>query len=150
MSKDKSITHRYKPGIPKRALLFVAGAVWTFAGGMLLYKGFGMLTANPQHIWIKLIISIILGTAFYILLFDKISLKHTNRIKSIEHEKPCFFSFFGWKGYLMMSMMITLGVILRKTGAVSPDILSVVYIMMGIPLTISALRFYLNGFSFHK
>ena len=42
----------------------------------------------------------------------------------------------------MMAVMITSGVILRKTGVVSPEYLSVLYVTMGIPLFLSALRFY--------
>ena len=139
-----------KPGVPKRALLFIAGLAWTFAGGMLLYRGFLMLAGNTDYLWIKLIGCLVAGGLFYYIVFDKVSFKHTNRIKSMQHERPCAFSFFNWKSYLMMIMMISMGIGLRTTGLVPLKFLSLLYITMGIPLSISAIRFYYNGFHFHK
>ena len=150
METANSILNKYKPGVTKRVLLIVAGLVWTFAGGMLLIKGFQMLSDQPHNFWIKLIFSFMGGVLFFVLLFKKLSLKHIKRILFSEDEKPCAFSFFNWKGYLMMILMITTGITLRTTGVVSPDILSVLYIMMGIPLLSSALRFYINGFINHS
>lgn len=150
METANSILNKYKPGVTKRVLLIVARLVWTFAGGMLLIKGFQMLSDQPHNFWIKLIFSFMGGVLFFVLLFKKLSLKHIKRILFSEVEKPCAFSFFNWKGYLMMILMITTGITLRTTGVVSPDILSVLYIMMGIPLLSSALRFYINGFINHS
>jgi hypothetical protein len=45
----------------------------------------------------------------------------------------------------MMAVMIVMGVFLRKSGIVSPFYLSVLYVTMGIPLFVSALRFYYSG-----
>jgi hypothetical protein len=42
----------------------------------------------------------------------------------------------------MMAVMISSGILLRKSGIVSPEYLSVLYVTMGIPLFLSALRFY--------
>jgi hypothetical protein len=41
--------------------------------------------------------------------------------------------------------MITSGVLLRKSGLLSPEYLSVLYVTMGIPLFLSAFRFYYYG-----
>ena len=83
--------------------------------------------------------------AGYMLLFSKISLKHTKRILSLKSEKPCAFSFFNFKSYILMTVMISSGIFVRKSGILSPDYLSLIYITMGIPLFLSAFRFYYNG-----
>ena len=150
MNTSKSIFTRLKPGIPKQSLLFVAGIVWTFAGGMLLYRGSTLLIQHPANLWIKLIFSVTAGGLFYYFLFDKISSRHTARIKSLPHERPCIFSFFNRKSYLMMALMIAMGTGLRMSGLVHPEYLSLLYITMGIPLTVSAFRFYFNGLFFEK
>ena len=150
MAQKKTILQILKPGIPKRTLLFLAGLVWTFTGGILFYRGVTMLAENSDYLWIKLISCLIAGSVFYYFLFDKISFKHTNRIKSLALERPCAFSFFDWKSYLMMGLMISMGVVLRASGVVPSKYLSLVYITMGIPLTISAIRFYWNGFTFRN
>ena len=151
--EDRSMLSRnffqiVKPGISKRYLLFVAALVWTFAGGMLLARGISFLLQNPVDLWLRVVISIVGGTLFYVLLFSKISLKHTLRIVNLKYDKPCVFSFFNLKSYLMMGGMISLGILLRKSGIVPVIYLSALYVTMGIPLFLSALRFYYYGFNF--
>ena len=150
MTDRKIFLHKLKPGIPKRALLFLAGAVWTFAGGMLLWRGAFMLMDAHEFLWLKILISAVAGGLFYYFLFDRISLKHSSRIQNLPHERPCAFSFFNWKSYLMMGLMITMGITLRSTGIVPTKYLAPMYITMGIPLAISALRFYKHGIHFYK
>ena len=134
-----------KPGLPRRYLLFIAAVVWTFAGGMLLYKGSTLFLQNYHFFWLRLISSVIGGAVFYILLFSKISFKHTRRIVNLENDNPCAFSFFDLKSYILMTIMITSGVLLRKSGLMAPEYLSILYITMGIPLFLSAFRFYYYG-----
>jgi len=145
-----SILISLKPGISKRCLLFVAGAVWTFAGGMLYYKGFTTMAFYPKTMLIKICGCISTGTIFYGLIFTKIQLKHTQRILALPNAKPCFFSFFNWQSYFMMALMISFGILLRKTDIVSPEYLSAFYITMGTPLILSALAFTYYGIHFKK
>jgi len=137
-----------KPKIPKRYLFFVAALVWTFAGGMLLYKGISLLSNIKDFLLLKIIISSIGGILFYWLLFSKISLKHTNRIINLNIDKPCLFSFFDFKSYILMTIMITSGILLRKSEILSPEYLAILYITMGIPLFLSSLRFYYYGINY--
>ncbi|NDP19539.1 MAG: hypothetical protein GZ091_00445 [Paludibacter sp.] len=148
MNKSSSILLRCKPGISKRYLLFVAAIMWTFAGGMLLVRGCSFLLVNNYFLSLKAIVSLLAGFVFYFALFSGVSSKHINRIVSLTVEKPCFFSFFGWKSYFMMFIMISFGITLRKSGFIPLEYLSFFYITMGIPLFLSALRFYFYGFNF--
>jgi hypothetical protein len=139
-----------KPGIPKRYLLFVAGMVWTFAGGMLLFKGISIFKNYQDLLWLKITGSTITGILFYLFLFSKISVKHIRRIFGLDIDRPCLFSFFNLKSYIIMSVMITSGIVLRKFEVISLNYLSILYVTMGIPLFISAFRFYYYGLFFHK
>ena len=132
----------FKPGIPKRYLLLVAAFVWTFAGGMLLFRGFSVLKFNSVTIDFEEIGSILAGILFYKFMFSVISSKHINRILNIRIEKPCFFSFFNWRSYMMMTGMMTAGITLRVSGIIPLNYLSLFYIAMGTPLFLSAIRFY--------
>jgi hypothetical protein len=134
-----------KPELPRRYLLFIAAFVWTFAGCMLLYKGSSLFLDYPDYFWLRLVGSAIGGALFYLLLFSKISFKHTRRIVNLKHSRPCLFSFFNLKSYILMTVMITSGILLRKSGMVAPEYLSILYITMGIPLFLSAFRFYYYG-----
>lgn len=130
--------------------MFFAAWVWTFAGGMLLHKGYVFFYQSGNYIWLRLIISIISGILFYVFMFSKISLKHTHRIMNLDAEKPCLFSFFSLRSYILMSIMISIGIFLRKSGLIPVFYLSVLYVTMGIPLFTSAFRFYYFGFLFNK
>ena len=134
------------PRIQKTYLLLVAAVVWTFAGSMLLYRGFSFLMDYQHFLVVKIAGSAIGGLIFLKLLFFKISGKHVLRIQNLPHDRPCLFSFFNLKSYMMMIIMITSGITLRKTGVISPEYLSLIYLMMGIPLLMSSFRFYYSFF----
>ena len=145
MSILKSILNTIKPSVPKRYLLFVAAVVWTFAGGMLLYRGFTVLRFNTAGILAEETVSIALGVVFYVFMFSRISLNHILRMQNNPIDRPCVFSFFNWRSYILMSTMISLGVTLRLTGLVPIQYLSLFYICMGTPLFLSSIRFYGHG-----
>ena len=139
-----------KPGTSKRNLLFIAAMVWTFAGGMLLTRGILMMGIDNDFLITRTVISIVGGGLFYVILFSKISKKHVIRIIQLSNNHPSIFSFFNLKSYLMMTFMISFGVILRKTGIVAPFYLSILYVTMGIPLLVSSLRFYYSGINYQS
>jgi len=150
MISQNTILNILKPAIPKRYLLFVAAFVWTFAGGMLLFRGFSVIYPNISDRFWEVVACLACGILFYLFMFSKISAKHVKRILNIQIEKPCLFSFFNVRSYIMMASMITLGITLRKTGLVPLEYLSYLYITMGIPLSLSAIRFYYNGINYSK
>jgi hypothetical protein len=137
-----NLLRRLTPRIGRRYLYFVAALVWTFAGSMLLFRGMLLFMDDDYLIWMRLSISIMAGILFYRFLFSKISRKHTVRIAAIEPERPCLFSFFNVRSYILMTLMITAGITLRKSGIIPPVYLSIIYVTMGIPLFISSFRFY--------
>jgi hypothetical protein len=134
--------NKLKPGISKRYILLIAAFIWTMAGVMLFVRGAFYVLQFSNFKAIHFLIAILFGIGFFWVLFKKISFKHIHRIKNIEIEKPCIFSFFNFKSYLIMGLMITMGIMLRKSGHVNKDILYTFYVGMGIPLLISAGRFY--------
>ena len=134
------------PRISKHYLLLVSALVWTFAGGLLLKRGYTFLMNYPDFIALKFAGCLIGGFIFFKLLFNKISGKHVLRIQQLPIDRPCLFSFFNFRSYLMMGIMISSGIFLRKSAAISPEYLSLIYIMMGIPLLMSSFRLYYTFF----
>ena len=143
-SSSENFLQKYKPGVSKRTLLLIAGCVWTMAGGILISRAFLELWSIHNYLWAELLIGIVLGTIFYLFLFARISKKHITRIKLITIDNPCFFSFFNFRSYVMMTIMITTGIVLRKLDIINHKILYTFYLTMGIPLLISAFRFFLK------
>jgi hypothetical protein len=143
-----SFINKLKPGIPRRYLLFLAAVVWTVAGGILLYRGETMLMSLKNLIVLRGLAGAIGGLLFYKILFSGISLKHVRRILLLKEERPCAFSFFNWRSYCLMALMMTMGISLRRSGIIPVNALSVFYLSMGIPLLISSFRFYACGFRY--
>jgi len=138
------------PRIPRRGLLFVAASLWTFAGSMLIYKGYLMLDKAAHMILLRLLISLVAGLLFYWFMFAKISAQHTTRIMGLEKERPCLFSFFNGRSYLLMLVMISGGIFFRRSGLVPQNFLASLYLTMGVPLSLSSVRFYYTGIFYHR
>lgn len=128
--------------VSKRTLLFIAAFVWTFAGGMLLFKGISLFVVYQEMFILRVVLGIIGGFLFYVFIISKISQKHIDRIRTNEKDKSFVLSFFDLKSYFLMFIMISMGILIRKSGIISPVYFSVFYITMGIPLLISSILFY--------
>jgi quinol-cytochrome oxidoreductase complex cytochrome b subunit len=146
---EMNILEKLKPSIRKRSLLLVAGCVWTMAGGILISRALLELWSIHHYLLTEILIGIILGTIFYMVLFARISKKHITRIKLITIDNPCFFSFFDFRSYILMTIMITSGILLRKMDIINHEILYTFYLTMGVPLLVSAFRFF-SGYKNNK
>ena len=133
---------KIKPGVKKRTLLLIAGCAWSIAGGILIYRSLSYLISVNHHLAIEIGTGIVFGSLFYLLLFARISKKHITRINLIEIDNPCFFSFFNFRSYLLMAIMISGGIMLRLSGLINPEIIYTFFLCMGIPLLVSAWRFF--------
>ena len=133
---------KIKPGVKKRTLLLIAGCAWSIAGGILISRSLSHLISVNHHLAMEIGTGIVFGSLFYLLLFARISKKHITRINLIEIDNPCFFSFFNFRSYLLMAIMISGGIMLRLSGLVNPEIIYTFFLCMGIPLLVSAWRFF--------
>ena len=138
------ILEKLKPSISKRSLFLVAGSAWTIAGGILISRALLELWSINHYPFTEIVIGILLGLIFYLVLFARISKKHITRITLITIDNPCFFSFFNFRSYIMMTIMITTGIVLRKLDIINHEILYTFYLTMGVPLLVSAFRFFSN------
>ena len=128
--------------VTKHFLLFEAALVWTFAGGMLLFRGNSYLDTSTGFPWLNIVACIVGGLIFFILLFLRISRSHIKRISMLPGDRHRLYEFFSSKSYIMMVGMISMGIFLRKSGLISLSSLSLAYITMGIPLLLSSGLFY--------
>ena len=133
---------KIKPGVKKRTLLLIAGCTWSIAGGILISRSLSHLISVNHHLAMEIGTGIVFGSLFYLLLFARISKKHINRINLIEIDNPCFFSFFNFRSYLLMAIMISGGITLRLSGLINLEIIYTFFLCMGIPLLVSAWRFF--------
>ena len=137
---------KYKPSVTRHNLLLVAGGAWTIAGGILITRALLELYSIHHHLWMELFAGAFLGVIFYLALFARISKKHITRIELMTIDNPCFFSFFNFRSYIMMALMISTGVTLRKLNLINHEILYTFYFTMGVPLLTSAFRFFVTWY----
>jgi len=83
--------------------LLAAALAWTTAGLLLGLRGTIFLLAHGNHLALRFTVAIVLGIVFSQVVFAKVSLKYLRRIHAIDLVRPCLFSFFDFRGYLMMA-----------------------------------------------
>lgn len=137
-----NLLEKIKPGVRKRTLLLIAGCAWSIAGGILIFRSLLYLIMENHNLVMEIVIGVVFGALFYILLFARISKRHITRITLIKIDNPCFFSFFNFRSYLLMAIMISGGITLRMSGLVNSGIIYTFFLCMGIPLLVSAWRFF--------
>jgi hypothetical protein len=133
---------QFKPSVSRHNLLFIAGIAWTTAGMILGGRGLTYLVQHGDSPGWRIAGGIVFGVIFYVLLFAKISHKHIKRIRGLNIPYPCAFSFFNFRGYIMMALMISGGIMMRRFDVIDKEWLYNFYITMSVPLLISAVRFF--------
>lgn len=135
--------------VRKRTLLAVAGGVWLLAGinvarrGILSYRAIGPISA--WHILLSLVVFCAFGLMFY-----KMSIKHTNRIKGYKEEFRPVWHFFNLRSYIIMAFMMGGGMWLRASGLVPDVFIAVFYTGLGCALALAGGLFWIMFFTFHK
>lgn len=137
---SRELLERYKPAVPKVALLFLAGTMWAGVGTMLCAWATAWLSVAPSASSIALGASgIVLGWTVHHFAFHKIADRNLERLLPLEG-KRCLFSFIPWKSYLTILIMVALGTTLRHSSIPKPW-LAVLYAAMGLALILSSLRY---------
>lgn len=132
---------KIKPGVSKRILLLVAAGVWGFAGYNIIRLGTHDLIRQTHNLWLMLLGAALIFALFFKFIFLKMYRKHLVRIVNNPITNPCLFSFFDVKSYLIMALMITGGVALRRSHLLPPAYLGTFYLGLGVALVSAALCF---------
>lgn len=136
------ILEKYKIRASKKTLLFLAGMVWSFAGGKVFALGYEDLIFNTKSPWGYLLISVAVFFIFFIFIFIKMVKKHATRIMSSVLTEHCIFSFFDLKGYIIMIFMIVGGITLRNAHVINPIYLGAFYLGLGSALLLAGIKFF--------
>ena len=132
-------------GIPQRSKILITAIAWTLVAVVLFLRS-GILLINFHHyLLVKVLASIILGVMFYLLLFFKISFMHSRLTISLTNANPPSLSFFDVKRDILLTIIAISGFLLRGSGIISLEYVSILYIATGLPLFLSTLRFYYYG-----
>lgn len=133
--------------VKKRTLLAIAGCVWLLAGfnvarlGILSYQK--LLTVTAVHILLSIVVFCVFG-----LMFFRMSMKHTRRIKGYEEEFRPVWHFFDLKAYMIMAVMMGGGIWLRASGLVPDVFIAVFYTGLGCALALAGVLFWIMFFKY--
>lgn len=134
--------------IKKRQLLLLASVVWLIAGFNVLKIGLDSYVGlvNPLNLLMSLAIFII----FWLMVFSKLTKKHTTRITGYTEEKQLFIKFFDRKSFIIMAVMITGGITIRVLHLLPLSFIAVFYSGLGSALFLAGILFGYNYFIFNR
>ncbi len=133
-----------KRGVSRPALLYIAGTIWTIAGGNILRIGL-VSWQNATQWWLfKAAQAILVFLFFFFLIFRKLLEKHTCRIIR-KKEKSCPLSFFDLKSWMVMGVMIMFGFSARHFGWFPNSFISFFYTGLGSALILTGILFLVRG-----
>ena len=135
------IIDKLKPSVPKRWLFFAAAAVWGFAAWRVLMLALKYAPAAPFPVWEVILAGLIGFALFFNYVFLKVSRKYIQRIACLSNENPCLFAFFGWKSYLLIAGMASMGIIFARFHLLPMFLQGIFYIALGGSLLMSAMMF---------
>lgn len=126
--------------VRKRTLLAVAGCVWLIAGFNVARLGVLSYAKLPAVKVIHILLSLMVFCAFGMMFF-KMSMKHTRRIKGYQEAFRPVWHFFDLKAYLIMAFMMGGGIWLRSSGLVPDVFIAVFYTGLGCALALAGVLF---------
>lgn len=132
-----------KPGAPKHVLIALGAALWGFAAYRILKMGFIFIERHALHHFVNYLIGIAGFVPFFLLVFRKVSLRYITRIKKLPQRRPCLFAFFDLRGYILMSFMITMGIMISHWRVIPELYKGTFFISLGLSLLASSV-FYIN------
>ena len=131
---------KWKPGVPKSALLFLAGIMWILVGIMLNGLAYSWLRAeNLDNALLTSIIGFVCSLIIHHFGFLRIVDRNLDRILPMEGKK-CVFAFMPLNSYILIIIMVLFGVLLRHS-AIPKLYLSVLYTGIGTALILSSIRY---------
>lgn len=128
--------------VKKRYLLLIASLVWLFAGLKVLSLGLEAYKTNFTAL--NVLLSIAVFIVFWLMVFNKLVNKHTVRIKAYTEEKRYFWNFFDLKSFIIMAIMMTGGILIRKYSLLGVNFIAFFYTGIGAALSLAGMKFMYN------
>lgn len=134
--------------VRNRTLLLIAGIVWMIAGFNVVRIGFIAYVGNLSVL--NILCSAVIFAIFWFMIFSRLVIKHTKRIKEYATEKQYFWNFFDLKSFFIMAFMITFGIIIRVFKLMPDVFIAVFYTGLGLALTLAGIKFSVNYIQYDK
>jgi hypothetical protein len=144
-----NLWNKLKPGAPKQVLILVAASLWGFASYRILKMALIKIDHNAAHLWLNYSIGIAGFIPFYWFVFRKVGKRYVLRIINLKQEKPCIFAFFDIRGYILMTLMISMGITISRLHLLPDLYLGTFFISLGLSLLAAAVYYLYAGYRFY-
>lgn len=128
--------------VKKLNLLVIASVVWMIAGFNVLKIGIESYSGHVSLL--NMLLSVIVFSIFWLLVFYKLTVKHTTRITAYEEERQFFLNFFDVKSFVIMAVMIIGGIAIRVFQLLPEGFIAVFYTGLGGALLLAGILFGIN------
>lgn len=90
---------------------------------------------------VSLVVAALVFCVFFFLIFGRLVGKHTHRIMGYGAQKVWVFKFFDAKSYIIMIVMITAGVLIRRLHLMPDECIAMFYAGLGSALLAAGVAF---------
>lgn len=130
--------------VNKKTLLLIASIVWMVAGFNV--ARLGIISYAPYLNLINILLSIVVFLIFGLFIFKPMHTKHTIRILNYEEDRQAFYKFFDLKAYIIMTIMMGGGILLRNLHLVNDYFVAIFYTGLGLALFMAGVLFMISYF----
>ena len=125
----------------KNVLVLIAGTFWCIAGAMVSRIGLPLLWRFGRVHLMLYPLALVVFVIFYFLIFSRLVVKHTERIRQLPRQRLPFWNFFDRSSYVVMAIMMAGGMWLRLGHIVPSWMIGFFYSGLGIALFFCGVRF---------
>ena len=123
--------------VKRNTLLLIACLVWSAAGFNILR--IGILAYAAYVTGLNLLLSALVFVSFQRLVFGRLVVRHTARIRGYTDERLCFLKFFDRRSFILMAVMMLGGLVIRR---LVPEMwIAVFYSGLGASLMLAGILF---------
>lgn len=124
--------------IKKTFLFILAGALWVFAGTMVASVGIKALQSDFKPL--AVILAMVIFAIFFTFIFSKMVNKNERRIMGNTEARMPFYKFVDNKTYIIIAFMMSLGIVLRKSGLLPIFFFEFFYTGLGLALIVGGIK----------
>lgn len=129
----------YTPRVKKTTLLLLAGIIWMIAGYQIFRIGMNAWQSSGSF-WL-IVPAILIFGLFYFKIFSMMVRRHHKRIMGYEKEKICAFACFDKKGYIIMAIMMSGGILIRVMQLLPTMMIAFFYTGLASALILAGISF---------
>lgn len=119
-----------------KSLAFIAGIIWLIAGFNVCRIGV-VSWMDCDATTIGMIVGCVVTLILFSTMFVKMLVKNVRRIRTLEAEKRRVWHMMPVKSYVIMAVMITFGVLLRRCPVMPTSFIAAFYVGLGSSLMLA-------------